>query len=629
MRNWLLAAVVALPVSLCAQATVNVTPEQCVYKVGDDPRWAATDLDESGWTPETQYKLTGDMTVVWLRCHTNTNLTGAQQPAVWILAVDSAMQAFVNGRPIGGIAGPRAGYASEETLEKEVLPLPPALAFPVRTIAVRVTPGRVTAGNSLFPFLAYTFPGDRESLVNLAVRNADPFWGAIPVYSCFLVIGSAGLFLLGLFLFDHSQKPALWLGIYCCSVSLARVSSLCMGQAPQIPVWVDEIVWAAANIESYALVLVIFALVYRRVPRIYWVLPATVIVLNIGSIAAILLPPHWSLPLSFFVQVTCFKPMWSIFALSGTAPFVAFWPWTKVQGRMRIVAPLCALWGLLEAAFYLGQVIFGRDSWHGPIQTWWSLSILIVIVALVGYIFQDQRATADQRAKLGGELNAARKVQRTLMPEELDVAPGMALSAAFLPASEVGGDFYRCRTLKDGSQRVLLGDVSGKGVAAALTSALLLGAADRCDDLPPASVLKVLNLTLRQSAIGGFTTCLCADVSPTGSLRIANAGHLSPYRNGAELPVSNGLPLGLVDRIDYPQTPLQLDPGDTLTFLSDGVVEARNAKRELFGFERTRQMSTLTARQLAEAARQFGQEDDITVLTLTLTGAAVLARVLV
>jgi serine phosphatase RsbU (regulator of sigma subunit) len=139
----------------------------------------------------------------------------------------------------------------------------------------------------------------------------------------------------------------------------------------------------------------------------------------------------------------------------------------------------------------------------------------------------------------------------------------------------------------------------------------------------------VLNLTLRQSAIGGFTTCLCADVSPTGSLRIANAGHLSPYRNGAELPVSNGLPLGLVDRIDYPQTPLQLDPGDTLTFLSDGVVEARNAKRELFGFERTRQMSTLTARQLAEAARQFGQEDDITVLTLTLTGAAVLARVLV
>jgi hypothetical protein len=341
MRNWLLAVIVALPVSLCAQAIVNVPPEQCVYKVGDDARWAATDLDESGWTPETQYKLTGDMTVLWLRCHTNTNLAGALQPAVLISAFDSTDQAFVNGQPIGGIAGPVAGFASEETFEKEVFPLPPGLAFPVRTIAVRVAPGRFRAASPLFPVIAYTFPGDRESLVNLAVRTVDSFWGEIPVYSCFLVIGSAGLFLLGLFLFDHSQKPALWLGIYCCSVSLARVTSLCMEHAPQIPMWVDEIVWAACNLEPYALVLVIFALVNRRVPRIYWVLPATAVVLTIGVIAAILLPPHWALPLSLFVQVTCFKPMWSIFASSGTAPFVAFWPWIKQRGRMKIVAPVC------------------------------------------------------------------------------------------------------------------------------------------------------------------------------------------------------------------------------------------------------------------------------------------------
>src|ERR1700691_2139908 len=70
MRNWLLACIVALPVSLSAQTVVPVPPEQCVYKVGDDARWAAADLDDSGWTPETQYKLTGDMTVLWLRCHT-------------------------------------------------------------------------------------------------------------------------------------------------------------------------------------------------------------------------------------------------------------------------------------------------------------------------------------------------------------------------------------------------------------------------------------------------------------------------------------------------------------------------------------------------------------------------------
>jgi hypothetical protein len=624
MRNWLLASIVALPVSLCAQAIVTVPPEQCVYKVGDDPRWAAADLDESGWKPFSQYALTGDMTVVWARCHTNANLAGVRQPAVGLDTGSSALQVFVNGRPIGGIVDTWTGYGSAETIEKRVLSLPPELARPVRSIAARVVNDWFPAGEWPDREPVHISLGDREALVDSTVRSfGQGLVGFIPAYSCFLVIGAAGLFLLGLFLFDRSQRPALWLGLYCCCVGLVRLGSICGLFVPQIPVWVEEIDWALTIFEVYALVLFSFALVNRRVPRIYWILPATIIVLNIGTIAAILLPPHWALPLSLFVQVTCFNPMWSIFAFAGTAPFVAFWPWAKVRGRMRIVAPLCALWALLEAAFYLGQVIFGRQTWTGPVQTYWSISIMIVVVALVGYIFRDQRATADERAQLHGELTAARKVQRALMPEELDVAPGMAISVAFLPATEVGGDFFRCRTLKDGSQRVVIGDVSGKGVAAALTSALLLGTADRCDDLPPASVLKVLNLALRYSSIGGFTTCLCADVSPDGSMRIANAGHLPPYRNGEEVPLINDLPLGVVDRIDYPQTPLHLTSGDTLTFISDGVVEARNATRELFGFARTRQISTRPAQQIAEAARLFGQEDDITVLTLTLAPVVV------
>jgi hypothetical protein len=623
MRYWLLASIFALPVSLGAQAIVYIPPQQCVYKVGDDPGWAAAVLDESDWKPETQYKLTGDMTVLWLRCHTNANLTTTQQPAVAFTWNVSPLQAFVNGRPIGEVPDTGSGHSSPETIEKRVLLLTSDLAPSVRSIVVRVVNDRVPAGSWPNTAVVRVSLGDREALVNSALRNGPIWRGFIPAYSCFLVIGAAGLFLLGLFLFDRTQRPALWLGLYCCLVSLCRVDSICWAQAPQIPSSVCETLWAVTMFEPYALVVCVFALVNRRVPRIYWILPAAIVVLNIGSFAAVVLPPRWALPLSLFVQVTCFNPMWSIFALAGSAPFVAFWPWSKVRGRMRIVAPVCALWALLEAAFYLGQVIFGRQTWTGPVQTYWSISIMIVVVALVGYIFQDQRATADERAQLRGELIAARDVQHMLMPEKLDVAPGVALSVAFLPAREVGGDFYRCRTLKDGSQRVVLGDVSGKGVAAALTSALLLGAADRCDDLPPASVLKVLNLALRQSAIGGFTTCLCADVSPEGKMRIANAGHLSPYRNGEELPLPNGLPLGLVDRIDYPQMPLNLTHGDTLTFLSDGVVEARNGSLDLFGFERTRQISMLSAKEIAEKARQFGQEDDITVLTLTLPRAAV------
>jgi serine phosphatase RsbU (regulator of sigma subunit) len=88
--------------------------------------------------------------------------------------------------------------------------------------------------------------------------------------------------------------------------------------------------------------------------------------------------------------------------------------------------------------------------------------------------------------------------------------------------------------------------------------------------------------------------------------------------------VESGLPLGIIPDAVYPKTAVQLAPGDALAFVSDGVVEARNQGGELFGFDRTRDISRQTAEQIAEAARQFGQDDDITVLTLTLAPAGVL-----
>lgn len=110
-----------------------------------------------------------------------------------------------------------------------------------------------------------------------------------------------------------------------------------------------------------------------------------------------------------------------------------------------------------------------------------------------------------------------------------------------------------------------------------------------------------------------------------GALIIANAGHLPPYRNGDELEVDGGLPLGLTPAADYREKQFQLEPGDVLTFLSDGVVEAQNSAKELFGFERTRQISNGTAHGIAQAAQRFGQQDDITVVKLELLPATPLA----
>jgi serine phosphatase RsbU (regulator of sigma subunit) len=108
-------------------------------------------------------------------------------------------------------------------------------------------------------------------------------------------------------------------------------------------------------------------------------------------------------------------------------------------------------------------------------------------------------------------------------------------------------------------------------------------------------------------------------VAANGSMTVANAGNLPAYRNGQELDVESGLPLGITPDVSYSETAFQLNPKDCLTFVSDGVVEATNERRELFGFHRTQAISTQSARAIAEAAKQFGQNDDITVLTLTLS----------
>ena len=102
---------------------------------------------------------------------------------------------------------------------------------------------------------------------------------------------------------------------------------------------------------------------------------------------------------------------------------------------------------------------------------------------------------------------------------------------------------------------------------------------------------------------------------------MASAGHLNPYISSADKPSREiapavGLPLGLSADAEYANVPLALEPGETLTFLSDGVVEARNAHGELFGFERARVVSAQTADEIARTAEKFGQEDDITVVTL-------------
>jgi serine phosphatase RsbU (regulator of sigma subunit) len=226
---------------------------------------------------------------------------------------------------------------------------------------------------------------------------------------------------------------------------------------------------------------------------------------------------------------------------------------------------------------------------------------------------------------LAGEIHVAQQIQRALVPASLRTHPGLKIDAAFRPAQEVGGDFYGVRILLGGVQRILIGDVSGKGAAAAMTGAVLLGASEGHEADSPSALLNHLNRTLSNIGLSGFATCLCLDIDSNGQVRYANAGHIAPYQAGAECPSEPGLPLGLTLGSIYAETSLQLAPGDSLTLLTDGVVEATNPiTRELFGFDRTAAISTHSAEEIAAAAQAFGQEDDITVLTLTFAPVEVL-----
>jgi serine phosphatase RsbU (regulator of sigma subunit) len=233
--------------------------------------------------------------------------------------------------------------------------------------------------------------------------------------------------------------------------------------------------------------------------------------------------------------------------------------------------------------------------------------------------FRFTRVSREQ-SRVAAELEAAREIQQRLVPARLPEVKGYTIEAAYFPAQEVGGDFYQVFAQGDGAQLLLVGDVSGKGLKAAMTGTLALGAlrALAGEGLGPAVVLTRLNRQQTETQDGGFITCICARVTEQhGEVTMANAGHLSPYRNGEEVSGASGFPLGISRDETYREHTFTLAPGDQLTLLSDGVLEAMDAKGELFGFERMRAISAQSAAQIAAAARQFGQEDDITVLTLT------------
>ena len=288
--------------------------------------------------------------------------------------------------------------------------------------------------------------------------------------------------------------------------------------------------------------------------------------------------------------------------------------WGRLSGRRGAVLTLLAVVFLYTTRIATGIRLF-LGAWNiggfhiRAFDSTFAVLGIVLVILLMRRLIEDRR----EKQRLASELEAARVVQQLMLPASGTATAGFTLDAVYEPAAEVGGDFHWSRTAADGSLIAVVGDVSGKGLKAAMLVSVVIGILRTVKESSPAAILKALNDGLTGHTGGGFVTCCCARFDASGPVTIANAGHPSPYCDGREVEVEAGLPLGVVAGVAYEESVVR---GERFTFVSDGVVEAENSRRELFGFDRTREISGRTAREIAGTAQAGGQNDYITVVTV-------------
>jgi Stage II sporulation protein E (SpoIIE) len=621
---WLcLAATTALaqPVDATQWHSGTVTlNEGWLEQEGDDLAWAQAGFDDSGWKKVELDEL-GQATSGWRWYRLHLKLQpGHDHVHILVAGGVGTYELYLNGektdaemKSMWGVIRPTEQIFMARDEDNDV------------TIALRThAPTMYTLWHyPLFLTVAVGTPGAIEN-ERLAMES-QRFYTAIPsiAINLMLILASIGAF--ALHRSQRDRKEYLWLGSYLFLLGLSNGLLYC-AVAGLLPIAISTLI-ADPLIYFFTIMQIEFTFSFagQRVGRIWRayeiaLLPMPIFAfLQVAGLlsnqiyvsfeALMILPAALMLPVLLLVwyrrgnREAGWLILPSLFPAATTALFDIG------------TASLDTGWG--HADFLADPIQVGPV----PLQISDLGDFLFVLAIGVVMFFRFTRVSREQ-TRVAAELDAAREIQQRLVPAVLPQVKGYTIEAAYHPAQEVGGDFYQVFAQGESSQLLVLGDVSGKGLKAAMTSTLALGAVRALaqEGLGPGVVLTRLNRQMVETGDGGFITCICARVTEHGEVTLANAGHLSPYRNGEELPVNSGLPLGIVPEQTYEENTFRLETGDQLTLLSDGVLEATDANGELFGFERTRTISAQTAESIAGAALKFGQEDDITVLTLSRLG---------
>ena len=602
------------------------------------PLWATPGFDDSAW-PLLDSRKSWDAQGYpamsgygWYRF--TVMVPAGEKPTSLLLApIVTAFEVYVDGNRVGGSGEMPPTLIPSTNFSYHLYPLAKVGSASTRTaqVAIRVWHSPIWAsyvGGG--PFRPGHLAGDPKLLAGEQIhqqlaRNTR----FVDSYAYSIAAALVGFAILCLFFIRKTEREYLWFAVML--LTQAADNALNVGQQifawPPVPIYdlADGILSALNVIAALCFFARVLNFSAGRLGRICLALAA------FSPLPAVFYWPGWfSPPASAAMQLVCILPavVWILRALIDRTL------------RGNLYARVLLVPAVLDLGYYLADnlaIVLAQAGWTRvprvlevpiplppfTVQTGILLHLLFLLAMMVFLILRFTRARSEEM-RLAGEFEAARQVQQVLLPDRQEQCPGFKVECIYQPAEQVGGNFFQQISDGHGGMLIVVGDVSGKGLPAAMMVSVLVGAirAEAAHGTDPATLLHSLNERAIGRSQGGFTTCLAAHITAEGLVTLANAGHLPPYLNGDETGIPNSLPLGIVSPARYESVSLRLTPGDRLTFVSDGVVEAQSKSGELLGFDRTCALSCLPADRIAEAARAFGQSDDITVVTVEFAGTA-------
>jgi hypothetical protein len=619
------------------------------FHVGDNVAWGQQNFDDSDWgtidlTPPpgpadedlrpsgfipgwTSNGYPGYSGYAWYRLRINVASSHGALAIKMPIDVDDAYQVFVNGKQIGEFGKFTNSHVTAYLAEPRAYRLPLEVRSGPMTIAVRMWMDSATPFNSLDSGGMHEPPVLGRVGVILALVGMDQKDTVLGIGSGLfeiMVLLLALTVAVMLLWMDRKEPAYLWMSLVC----VVTIVSNGILFVVSFSTWISQMPFVLlADVISLPLRIglwVIFWGYWFRIVRMDWVHRIAwtlAIALMIGT--AMLRAPLYGETVPAHAVGYLFPIMQTLKLALGVllvAITVRGIRKQKTEGWLALAAVLLVAVSLYQRelrVFLHVKTTFellGFAIQLGSIST--IVSLFLITVMLLRRYLQTQR----KREQWKTEIEQARQVQHVLIPEELPKIAGFAIESEYRPAREVGGDFFQIMPGQElGSALIVVGDVTGKGMQAGMLVAVIVGAIRNAAQYhsDPLTLLNSLNDQL-SSRGGAIATCLILRIAADGEVTLANAGHLAPYLNGVEMQMEGALPLGMLSEAEFTVMHFQLAPGDTLILMSDGVAEAQDEHKKLFGFERIQEMlqNQISAAALASAAQDFGQEDDILVLRI-------------